>query len=158
MLKVSRKISVTLSLVLAFIVGIGGVVGAFFMPAIVEKLIDTRNVPGSIEFILPDSFQLLLFVLAYVALVCILCADVLMILQLLRVRNGKVFTKKSVSYIRGVSWCCMLFGVTFAAIGLYFFIGFVVSGLAFFLGLCLRVVKNVIEEATAIKSENDLTV
>ena len=52
----------------------------------------------------------------------------------------------------------MLFGVTFAAIGLYFFIGFVVSGLAFFLGLCLRVVKNVIEEATDIKSENDLTV
>ena len=109
MLKVSRKISVTLSLVLAFIVGVGGVVGAFFMPAIVEKLIDTRNVPGSIEFILPDSFQPLLFVLAYVALVCILCADVLMILLLLRVRNGKVFTKKVLAtFVASLGVVCCL--------------------------------------------------
>jgi hypothetical protein len=30
--------------------------------------------------------------------------------------------------------------------------------MAVFLGICLRVVKNVIEEATEIKAENELTV
>ena len=42
-------------------------------------------------------------------------------------------------------------------IPLYKFAGFFIFTAAL-LGLCLRVVKNVIEEATAIKSENDLTV
>ena len=37
-------------------------------------------------------------------------------------------------------------------------IGFVLAFVAILLGLCLRVVKNVIEEATEIKAENDLTV
>jgi hypothetical protein len=35
---------------------------------------------------------------------------------------------------------------------------FFVAFAGIFLGLCVRVVKNVIEEATEIKAENDLTV
>ena len=40
----------------------------------------------------------------------------------------------------------------------YYLVALVLAFTAALLGLCLRVVKNVIEEATAIKSENDLTV
>jgi hypothetical protein len=48
--------------------------------------------------------------------------------------------------------------VLFALLGWYFRLALAVGFVAVFVGLCLRVVKNVIEEATLIKSENDLTV
>ena len=49
-------------------------------------------------------------------------------------------------------------GVLFVVLGYYFKLAVVVAVAAIFLGLCLRVVKNVIEKATEIKAENDLTV
>lgn len=158
MLKIKRKTSVTLSLILALMVGIVGTVGLFLLPSLVEKLIIAKFGAESFLLNLSPVSDPLLVALAYIALLCILCADVLMILLLLRVRDSKVFSEKSVGLIRGVSWCSMLLGATFIVIGLYFALGFVVAGLAIFLGLCLRVVKNVIEEAIAIKSENDFTV
>ena len=42
--------------------------------------------------------------------------------------------------------------------GYMFYVVFAVAAAMLFLGLCVRVVKNVVEEATEIKSENDLTV
>ena len=81
-----------------------------------------------------------------------------MFLLLLRVRAGNVFTMKSVALIRGVSWCCMLLGLIFGLLGIYFQLAFIVAFAGIFLGICLRVTKNVIEQATIIKSENDLTV
>lgn len=69
-----------------------------------------------------------------------------------------MFTPASVALIRGVSWCCFLLCLVFGVLGKYFLLAYVVALAAVFLGLCLRVVKNVIEEATEIKMENDLTV
>ena len=46
----------------------------------------------------------------------------------------------------------------FVLLGLYFPLSFAVAFVAVFVGLCLRVVKNVLEEAVVLKSENDLTV
>ena len=46
----------------------------------------------------------------------------------------------------------------FALLGYIFYIAYVIAVAVLFLGLCLRVVKNVIEEATELKNENDLTV
>lgn len=85
------------------------------------------------------------------------CA-VTILLLLLRVRRGLVFTARSVAYIRCVSWGCFLIGLL--SVGATFFVSLaaVVAMAAVFLGLCLRVVKNVIEEATAIKNENDYTI
>ena len=96
--------------------------------------------------------------LSYVALSFVVLADILLFCLLVRVNAGKVFTSRSVDYIRGVSWCCFALSATFCAMGIYFNLAFVVALAGVFLGLCLRVVKNVIEEATIIKSENDLTV
>ena len=82
----------------------------------------------------------------------------LLVILLLRVKNELVFTSKSVLVVRAVSYCAFLIGILFIALGYFFKIAFVVSVAAVFLGLCLRVVKNVIEKACEIKDENDLTV
>ena len=103
--------------------------------------------------------------MVYLMLALALTADGLLFALLMRIRKGAVFTAMTVALIRGVSWCCILFaavtfimGWTFSPIllGGYVFTG--VAMIALLAGLCLRVVKKVIEEATAIKSENDLTV
>ncbi len=81
-----------------------------------------------------------------------------LLLLLLRVRRGLVFTARSVSYIRFVSWGCILLAASCIAVQYFLHMAYFIAFAALLLGLCLRVVKNVIEEATEIKSENDLTV
>lgn len=85
-------------------------------------------------------------------------AGVLMLRLLRLVQRESVFTEISVATLRGVSWCCVLAGVLFAVLGWYFPLAPAVGFVAVFVGLCLRVMKNVLEEATILKSENDLTV
>ena len=92
--------------------------------------------------------------------VCLLgdCVAVMMILLLMRVLNGKVFTPGSVALLRAISWCCILAAPLFAAVGYWYCSMLVPAFAAAFLGLVVRVVKNVIDQATVIKAENDLTV
>ncbi|MBE6903173.1 MAG: DUF2975 domain-containing protein [Ruminococcaceae bacterium] len=156
MLKIPSKLSILLSLVISvtfFIVCIGG---AFFMPPLVENLINAREYIGNnLDFTINQAFTL---TLAYIILAVAMLADVLLFFLLLRVRANKIFTYQSVSLIRGVSWCCFLISAVFGILGIYFYISFIVFFVGVFLGLCLRIVKNVIEEATQIKEENDFTV
>ena len=78
---------------------------------------------------------------------------------LLLVRKHLVFTDGAVSCLRVISWCCFIEAVLCLLTTKVFVLAhFAAAFVAGFLGLVLRVVKNVIEEATAIKSENDLTV
>ena len=94
----------------------------------------------------------------YLILFFALLAALTLIRLLLLVRVGSVFTAKAVSCIRGVSWCAFAIALVFLGMTWYYLVALVLAFTAALLGLCLRVVKNVIEEATAIKSENDLTV
>lgn len=153
MLKISRKLSVMLSLGLTILFMVALVFGAMIMPVVAGRFIAMRYPDGQLA---GQEFFVLL--LAYGILAVAALADVLLFLLLRRVLAGLVFTPRSVSYVRYISWCGILFGVLFMLMGLYFRIAFAVAFAGFFLGLCVRVVKNVIEEATAIKEEHDLTV
>ena len=144
MTKISSKASTILSLILSVVFFIAIIFGAIIMPRFVQLVM------GSAE---PR-----VLILGYLVLLTALVADILMFFLLLRVKNELVFTSKSVSIIRAVSYCAFVIGVLFIALGYFFKIAFVVSVAAIFLGLCLRVVKNVIEKACEIKEENDLTV
>ena len=157
MLKIKSNHSITLSIVLSVLFFLGCVVGAFIMPSLTEMLINiTGNIGNRAE--ITNGGRILVLTLAYAVLAVLMLADALLFSLLLRVRSGLVFTRISVALIRGVSWCCFLLGTVFCGLGIYFQLAFIVAFAAIFLGLCLRVVKNVIEEATEIKSENDLTV
>lgn len=157
MFKVSSKFSNNLSLAIAIIFLVGCIAAAFLMPAVTDMLIDTPDNIGDRGSI-TESGRVFVHIVAYFLLAIVTLADILSIALLLRIRKGEVFTQKSVALIRGVSWSCILLCVAFALLGVYFQLALIMTFLALFLGVCLRVVKNVIEEATLIKSENDLTV
>ena len=152
MLRISKNASVTLSLILTVV---------FFAVLIACLLI----MPGFIGLILPVSPRVIMTgdavmitAVGYCVLALAMLADYLLFRLLLLVRAGEVFTARSVSLIRGVSWCAIAISLLFLFVARYFLIALALAFTAVLLGLCLRVVKNAIEEATAIKAENDLTV
>lgn len=157
MLKISNKISINLSIVIAVLFLVACVAGAFIMPTLVNMLIDTLDNIGNRGDI-TQTGRILVHIASYLILAVFAVADILMFFLLFRVKKGLVFTEISVSLIRRVSWCCFAVCLLFAFLGIYFQLSFIVAFLGIFLGVCLRVIKNVIAEATEIKNENDLTV
>jgi hypothetical protein len=73
-------------------------------------------------------------------------------------RAGRVFTDGNVRRLRASSWCCVgVFAVCgLAAVHYVPFAAF--SAAAGFMALIVRIVKNVFEQALAMKSELDLTI
>lgn len=157
MLKISKKLSTTLSLALSVFFFLCCIAGLFILPALTEMLINTPDNIGNRENI-SQLGRVLSLVSAYCIVLDMMLADALLFCLLLRVRRGEVFTDPSVALIRGVSWCCLGLCLPFGFLGIYFQLAWIVCLMAVFLGLCLRVCKNAIEEATQIKQENDLTV
>ena len=157
MLKISKKASTTLSMVLAVIFFLGCVAGLFVLPALTEMLINLPDNIGNRGQITPLGRTLAL-VSAYCIVLDMMLAVVFVFLLNLLVRRGEVFTDRTVALLRGISWCTILLCVPFGFLGIYFQLSWIVCMAALFLGICLRVCKNAFEEATAIKQENDLTV
>lgn len=106
-----------------------------------------------------DLYRVPTFVLCYLILSLVLCADICLILLLKNVRLGAIFTKRSVTLLRIISWAAIFAGVL--AVPLFFMFirsAIFVVFVALFLGVVLRVVKQVIEKATELKEENDATI
>lgn len=152
MLHISRAASVILSLVLTVLFFLVLVACLFIMPGFVRLIL-----PASLHAV-SGGDTVLITAVGYFILAFAMLADVLLFRLLLLVRSGEVFTSLSVSLIRGVSWCAVAVSLLFLLVVRYYLIALALAFTAVLLGLCLRVVKNVIEEATAIKAENDLTV
>ncbi len=157
MFKISNKLSTRISIILAVIFLIGCIITVFFLPRITNVLINVDDGIGNRDEI-TEIGRIFVHILAYAVLLDVILADIMLLYLLMRVKNSLVFTEISVALIRGVSWCCMLLGLIFGLLGIYFQLAFIVAFAGIFLGICLRVTKNVIEQATIIKSENDLTV
>jgi len=161
MFKIPSRLSITISLALAVILFAAIIVGAVMMPTIAGYLV---GIDEYLEGFLGSrgeigkSGQIFILIEAYLLVAAALVADLMLFTLLIRVRNAKVFTPISVSLIRGVSWCCFFAALVILVLGTYFQFAYVLAFGAMFLGFCLHVVKNVIEEATRIKNENDLTV
>ncbi len=156
MLKIPAKTSSLLSVIASIILFIGCAVCAVVLPSWVDILLRARGV--EIAQTISAGEHALIIALAYNILAVVALTNILLLKLLLRVRSGLVFTAKSVGLIRGISWCCFLLAAVFFILGFYFMLSFVITFFAIFLGMCIRVVKNVIEQAVEIKCENDLTV
>lgn len=152
MLRISRNTSVTISLVLTVIFFLVLIVCLFIMPGFVRLIL-----PASLQTVMTGD-AVLITAVGYFVLAFAMLADILLFRLLLLVRSCEVFTARSVALIRGVSWCAIAISLLFLLVVRYYLIALALAFTAVLLGLCLRVVKNVIEEATAIKAENDLTV
>ena len=157
MLKIPVKFSIMLSLAFTVIFMFMIIFGLAVMPQLVNNLILMEESFGFLGNISNNS-EAVVLICAYLILVVAAVADILLFILLKRVNRGEVFTFKSVEIIRAVSWCCMLESLLFFALAFWFIISVVIVMAALFLAIVVRVVKNVIEQATIIKQENDLTV
>ena len=157
MLRINRRASIILSIIFTVLFLAALLLLSVFMPTFINLVLSATLDRGIRPLLFAIDKNVLVF-LGYMIIVLMACAVVLMDILLLRVMAGAVFTDKSVALIRYVSWCCIGIGVLFGVVGMHFMVSLLVACAALFLGLCLRVVKNVIEEAIAIKAENDLTV
>ena len=149
-----KNISVKISLVIAILVLAALVAFAIALPRMVDFYTSLR---GRADFLSPID-KIVVKVMLYLILIPAFTADISLISLLRIVDRGEVFTLSSVKLLRIISYCCFSEVVLFGAISKYFVLGLVVAFAALFLGIVLRVVKNVIEEAVAIKAENDFTV
>ncbi len=173
MLKIPKRLSVNLSMAIAILLFIVCVAGSILMPKFIETLLKAREhiLADNITVFMNDNVHRIIktepisafgrgvvYVMAYLVMASIFAIDIMLLKLLKRVKNGLVFTEISVALIRYISWFCFVICAAFCVLGIYFQLAFIVAFVALLLGTCLRVVKNVIEEATEIKSENDLTV
>lgn len=152
MFQISKKASTTISLVLAFLFMGGLIAAAVLLPFVLPEILAAGGRTQT------AGVRILLTVLGYLAIALAAAADAMLFLLLQSIRQGKVFTRFCVAMIRYISWCLILFGLVFLPVGFLLRFAWVIAFAGLFLGLCLRVVKNCFEEATAIKEENDLTV
>ena len=157
MLRIKKETSLTLSTILSvgffFLIG----VAACIIPGMLRAMARVHLLTG-LERALSAQELSISIGLAYAILLIGVIANCMLLWLLMRVRQSLVFTDTSVQLIRGVSWCAIFAGLLFAALGYFFHVSILLAFCALFLGFCLRVVKNVIEEAVSIKAENDLTV
>ena len=73
-------------------------------------------------------------------------------------KSGQVFVEENVRRLRTVSWCCVGAGLI-CLVSTVYYIPFAAVGIAAcFMALIVRIVKNVFQQAIAMKSELDLTV
>ena len=73
-------------------------------------------------------------------------------------KKGLVFIEDNVKRLRVVSWCCVGAAVICFASCAYYLPFLFVSIAAAFMALIVRIVKNVFQQANAMKSELDFTV
>lgn len=150
MLKISKRASTFLSQILSILVLVLLIGGACTMPLILRFFMNF--------FSKPESFYTPVLMILYVAFVPAFAADIALLVLICNIKADDVFCAKSVSCLRLISWCCFAEGIIFFALGFFLTSAFAVTFAAFFMGIILRVVKNVIEQATIIKSENDFTI
>ena len=105
-----------------------------------------------------DGWRLFVLVDAYAMLLVAVAAVIILFFLLRVVYRHKVFTKGSTRLISAISWCCFAEGALGLLLVVWFQLVLCFTLAACFLGLCLRIVKHVIEEGTRIKSENDYTI
>ncbi|MBQ2306401.1 MAG: DUF2975 domain-containing protein [Clostridia bacterium] len=157
MLKINRKISVTISLVLTALALCGVVAMAFFIPSLIEYMLEILGSGGAKLELLPAE-RITVYVAAYAELALAAAGLGMLFALLLLVRKGRVFTHTAVELIRYISWCIIFMGFIIIAVTFSKVLAMAVGAAVLFVGLTIRVVKNVIEEAVYIKEENDLTV
>ncbi len=158
MFKISKTASVNLSVLIAVVCIVAFALFGIILPFVWKDTPYLADFINSIEMNNSALTKEMFFAWFYGVLIVVEICCVVVLFLLLRVRKGLVFSEMTVSLIRFVSWGCVLLAVLGFVGEMFHNMMFVFALAAAFLGLCLRVVKNVMEEATALKKENDFTV
>ena len=151
------RISILISMCLTVLLFFALVFITWWLPEVVNACIDANDNLGSRGEITQTERQLVLAD-AYAMMAVAYLAVGLLFWLLRTVWRGQVFSRQATRILAAVSWCCFAEGLLFALLTPHFQLALCAAVAVCFIGLCLRVVKNALEEATRIKSENDFTI
>lgn len=156
-MKAKNKISVLISAAFGVVFLVALIVVCFFVPNVAMDMI---AIPDRVGFRNEITKLGTVFIISdiYLMIAVGVLATIILFLLLKVVSEGEVFSKKATKLLSSVSFCCFFEGLLSLLLVFYFQLVFCVTLAACFLGFCLLIVKNVIEEATRIKEENDFTV
>ncbi len=157
MLRISNKASTVISIVFTFFMVGALIFLTWWLPDVVESALNMEDNLGNRSAI-TETGRLWVLIDAYAMVFVAYVAVGLLFFLLRAVLREAVFSKTATNLLSAVSWCAFVEGILFLPLGIYFQLAFAAAVAAFFIGLCLRVVKNVIEEAARIKAENDFTI
>ena len=152
-----QRISIVVSAVLGglFLLALGCM--TYWLPVVVNSLINVKDNIGNRNQLGTVGRNLILAD-AYLMVAIAVTAVVLLFVLLRVVYQGRVFSTSTTHLLSTLSWCCFGEALLTLLLIVQFQLIACLSLAAGFLGLCLRVVKHVIEEATRIKNENDFTI
>lgn len=96
-------------------------------------------------------------------LFCLLFAPILLAFyglhkMLSNIQQGLIFSVQNTASLRLVSWACFFAAIFLLIAAFKWPVLIFASGVIGFLGLFVRVIKNMLSEAIAIKEENDFTI
>ncbi len=77
---------------------------------------------------------------------------------LFNIKRDEIFTEFNTKALRRISWCCFAVAIITLAGGIFYVPFLFVAIAAGFMGLMLRIIKNVMQNAVALREENDLTI
>jgi len=138
--------SVTLSLVVTYLAGAVLLALMFTAPSVLRGIFNM------------DFFVNKVIVIFYACCPAGCAAIVSLLMLLHNIRGGKVFTRRNVKLLRLISWCFVFVAlVSVYATYIYYPCALILAA-AGFLAVILRVVKNVMEQATHMKEEQELTI
>ncbi len=146
----NAKRSVVLSCICTKIVIIASVLFLISAPYWVGLYVDYASKNADIK----NPLIFTVYAAGIVSLALLFCLNRL----LSNIRKGSVFITDNVKLLRSISWCCFVVSVILLFSGFYYILFLFGAVAAGFFGLILRVVKNVIEQAVIIKTENDFTI
>lgn len=153
----NRKCSVILSIVICFIFVAILTLGLFFGPwAMKIWLCRYRGFDenGVALHNLLTLFKICFYPSALFAYVTLYS----LIRLLFNIKRDEIFIKENVQCLRCISWCCFVVALITGVGGLQYLPFLFMTVAAAFIGLMLRVVKNVMDSAIKIKTENELTI
>ena len=153
--KISKSASTTISLILAHALLSILLFFAIVMPMVIKS---APIMMGVKAYFTEKGGDAVFWIWFYLLMVSGAACCVALIAILKRVQRELVFTDRTVSLLRWLSWGCMFIAAICLGVVYYFHMSYILTLAAGFLGLCLRVVKNVLEHANELKNENDLTV
>ncbi len=147
--------SITLSLIVCFLVVVMLIFGAVFFPILLKMYF------GDFESALDHQFFFMyksVLICFYVSLLPAFTALYSLIRMLFSIRWKEIFTSANIKRLRILSWCC--FAVAFITVlGSFFYLPLIIISIAAgFIGLIIRVIKNVMCSAKILREENDLTI
>ena len=154
----SQSHAILISVILGIVFLATLIVAAIFLPMIVDSLMETITLMPQTPIPPNGTTKVLVLIDAYAILLTAVAAVILLFLLLRVVSRRQVFTKESTRLISAISLCCFGEGLLTLLLCPLFLPVVCITLAACFLGLCLHVVRQVIEEATQIKCENDFTI